>query len=110
MSQPPSDQPATRPGYLIDARKLAVGAAAILVGAAIAALFVWMTPRAAAREVTAACGGLRATNTNPALGRIPTPAPDFTAIDHKGKQVKLSDLTAKGPVVIFTFIQAFTDT
>ena len=37
-------------------------------------------------------------------------APDFTLAAPGGKQVKLSDLTAKGPVVIFTFIQAFTGT
>jgi len=35
-------------------------------------------------------------------------APDFTLPAPGGKQVKLSDLTAKGPVVLFTFIQAFT--
>jgi len=37
-------------------------------------------------------------------------APEFTLPDPAGKQVKLSDLTAKGPVVIYTFIQAFTGT
>ena len=37
-------------------------------------------------------------------------APDFTLAAPDGKPVKLSDLTAKGPVVIFTFIQAFTGT
>ena len=37
-------------------------------------------------------------------------APDFTLPAPGGKQVKLSDLTAKGPVVLFTFIQAFTGT
>jgi AhpC/TSA family len=37
-------------------------------------------------------------------------APDFMLPAVGGKQVKLSDLTAKGPVVIFTFIQAFTGT
>ncbi len=37
-------------------------------------------------------------------------APDFTLAAPGGKQVKLSELTAKGPVVIFTFIQAFTGT
>ena len=37
-------------------------------------------------------------------------APDVTLAAPGGKQVKLSDLTAKGPVVIFTFIQAFTGT
>ena len=35
-------------------------------------------------------------------------APDFTLPAPGGRQVKLSDLTAKGPVVIYTFIQAFT--
>ena len=37
-------------------------------------------------------------------------APDFTLPGSDGKQVKLSDLTAKGPVVLYTFIQAFTPT
>jgi AhpC/TSA family len=36
-------------------------------------------------------------------------APDFTLPGPGGKPVKLSDLTAKGPVVVFTFIQAFTN-
>jgi len=37
-------------------------------------------------------------------------APDFTLPAPGGKQVKLSELTAKGPVVVYTFIQAFTAT
>ena len=37
-------------------------------------------------------------------------APEFTLQSADGKQVKLSDLTAKGPVVLYTFIQAFTGT
>ena len=37
-------------------------------------------------------------------------APDFTLQGTDGKPVKLSDLTAKGPVVLYTFIQAFTGT
>jgi thioredoxin-dependent peroxiredoxin len=37
-------------------------------------------------------------------------APDFTLPAPGGKQVKLSELTAKGPVVLYTFIQAFTGT
>lgn len=34
-------------------------------------------------------------------------APDFTLAAPGGKQVKLTDLTAKGPVVLYTFIGAF---
>ncbi len=37
-------------------------------------------------------------------------APDFTLMAASGKEVKLNDLTAKGPVVLYTFIQAFTPT
>jgi len=38
------------------------------------------------------------------------PAPEFTLAGPGNKPVKLSELTAKGPVVIYTFIQAFTGT
>ena len=37
-------------------------------------------------------------------------APDFTLTGPGNKPVKLSELTAKGPVVVYTFIQAFTNT
>ena len=37
-------------------------------------------------------------------------APDFTLPAPGNKQVKLSDLLGKGPVLIYTFIQAFTKT
>jgi cytochrome oxidase Cu insertion factor (SCO1/SenC/PrrC family) len=37
-------------------------------------------------------------------------APEFTLNNPEGKPVKLSELTAKGPVVIYTFIAAFTPT
>ncbi len=37
-------------------------------------------------------------------------APDFTLPAPGGKQVKLADLLGKGPVVLYTFIQAFTGT
>ena len=35
-------------------------------------------------------------------------APDFKLPAAGGKQVTLAELTAKGPVVLYTFIQAFT--
>lgn len=37
-------------------------------------------------------------------------APDFALAAPDGKEVKLADLLAKGPVVVYTFIQAFTGT
>jgi peroxiredoxin Q/BCP len=37
-------------------------------------------------------------------------APDFTLPAGAGKQVRLADLLGKGPVVMYTFIQAFTGT
>ena len=37
-------------------------------------------------------------------------APEFTLTGTDGKPVKLSELTAKGPVVIYTFFAAFTGT
>jgi hypothetical protein len=37
-------------------------------------------------------------------------APEFTLVGPGNKPVKLSELTAKGPVVVYTFIQAFTGT
>jgi len=37
-------------------------------------------------------------------------APDFTLNGTDGKPVKPSDLTAKGPIVLYTFIAAFTGT
>lgn len=40
-------------------------------------------------------------------------APDFAlprTADPKAPPVKLTELTAKGPVVLYTFIQAFTST
>ena len=37
-------------------------------------------------------------------------APDFTLVGPEGKPVKLADLTAKGSVVLYTFIAAFTPT
>jgi len=45
----------------------------------------------------------------PAL-QVGEKAPEFTLTAPGNKPVKLSELTAKGPVVLYTFIQAFTNT
>ena len=37
-------------------------------------------------------------------------APDFTLAGVGGKPVKLADMLGKGPIVLYTFIQAFTGT
>ena len=37
-------------------------------------------------------------------------APDFTLTGPGGKPIKLSEMVGKGPIVIYTFIQAFTGT
>ena len=37
-------------------------------------------------------------------------APDFALAAPGGKTVKLSELLGKGPIVLYTFIQAFTKT
>jgi peroxiredoxin len=85
----------------VDPRKL--GAAVVLLGASglVVALFLWMVGPAAAREVQAACNGMRPSWTNPAFKRIPAKAPDFTLKDRDGATVKLSDY--RGKVVLVNF-------
>lgn len=57
---------------------------------------------AAAREIKAACNGLRPRPTNPAFETLPTQVPvDFTAQDHNGNAVKLSNY--RGKVVFVNF-------
>ncbi len=45
----------------------------------------------------------------PAL-QVGEKAPEFALPGPGNKPVKLSELIAKGPVVVYTFIQAFTNT
>ena len=58
--------------------------------------------------VVAAAAGVF-TAVAPAL-EVGQKAPEFTLTGPGNKPVKLSELTAKGPVVIYTLIQAFTPT
>jgi hypothetical protein len=59
--------------------------------------------------VTAALASLVLVGAATAL-EVGQKAPEFALNGVDGKPVKLSDLTAKGPVVLFTFIAAFTPT
>jgi len=61
--------------------------------------------------ISGICAGLAAAMlvAGPAAAvQVGDKAPDFTLTAPGGKPVTLAELTAKGPVVIFTFIQAFT--
>ena len=59
--------------------------------------------------VAAALFGVALVGTASAL-EVGQKAPDFTLPAPGNKPVKLSELTAKGPVVVYTLIQAFTGT
>jgi thiol-disulfide isomerase/thioredoxin len=114
-------------GLFLEMRVL-VGGVVALLGVALLAVFLWMVPGAADREVHAACAGLKPTqpNNDPNLQcaqgdekcqrsitlakflckpgqkcQFPLEAPDFTATDNNGKPVHLSDF--HGKVVLLNF-------
>jgi thiol-disulfide isomerase/thioredoxin len=97
----------SRSGVFLDARVLLVGGCVALIGVFVLAFFLWMVPNAAAREQKAACAGLGSQPPMPpglcpgGNCKYPIPAPDFTAFDHNGKPVKLSDF--RGKVVLLNF-------
>ncbi|HEY5937123.1 MAG TPA: redoxin domain-containing protein [Kofleriaceae bacterium] len=103
-------------GIVIDPRVVLAGGLVALVGVGLLAIFLWMVPNAAARESVAACRALGGgTDLGPNELRsplcshgdpqktcpLPAVAPDFTAIDHEGKPIKLSDF--RGKVVLLNF-------
>lgn len=90
------------PSSKVETRKIIaitiIGAACLFLGIR----YAFLVQPAAAREIRAACNGLRPSFTNPELGPVPTGEPvDFTAQDHEGKMVKLSDY--RGQVVFVNF-------
>ncbi len=113
MAEPTKPDPASRPapaeqGIVIDPRVLLAGGLVAMIGVGLLAAFLWMVPSAAAREAVSACRGLRGfERVAPELCpegstcQLPVPAPDFTAVDHQGKPVKLSDF--RGKVVLLNF-------
>jgi thioredoxin-dependent peroxiredoxin len=66
-------------------------------------------PRTIATALLALLAGVLLAGAASAL-EVGQKAPDFTLNGTDGKPVKLADLTAKGPIVIYTFIAAFTGT
>jgi peroxiredoxin len=60
------------------------------------------------RTREAPCQVLRPTAWNPALGKLPQPAPDFTLQNHDGQSVSLSSL--RGRVVLVNFWATWCDT
>ena len=98
----------SRTGVFLDARVLLVGGGLALLGVFVLVFFMWMVPNAAEREAKHACAGLLSQPPlNPALCpsgvscTYPIKAPDFTALDHNGRPVHLSDF--RGKVVLVNF-------
>lgn len=82
-------------------RKVAALVAAGGVTLVVALMFVTSLKTAAAREVKAACRGLRPAPENPIFGELPAKAIDFSAQRHDGEMVSLSDF--RGKVVLVNF-------
>lgn len=89
-------------------RKIVLLSSAATITLALGGAFLFFLKDAHARELNAACKGLRPAATNKKLGALPTRAPDFTAQDHTGKMVKLSD--HRGKLVVVRFWASWCET
>lgn len=89
-------------------RKTVLLVAAAGITALLGIEYLRLLKPAQAREVQAACRGMRPDARNAALGLLPTRAPDFQAQDHTGKMVKLSDF--RGKVVLLRFWGSWCET
>src|SRR5512138_416887 len=95
LPKPAVPTPPRSKAIVFDPRVLLVGGGVAFIGVLVLAVFLWMVPTAAARELQAACRGMKIeSELNPALCpngtacALPVAAPDFTAQDITGKQVK----------------------
>lgn len=98
-----------KPGYTVEIDVRKAGALVVLLGAAalVVGLFLWMVGPAAAREVQAACNGMRPSWANKAFRRLPAVAPDFTLKNSAGNDVKLSQF--RGKMVLVNFWASWCD-
>jgi peroxiredoxin len=90
-----------RPRFLVDVRALVGGAALLATVGLLVGSYLWMVGPAAAREVEAACRGMRPAWQNPAFAKLPADAPDFALKDLDGTTVRLSDF--RGKLVLVNF-------
>jgi peroxiredoxin len=97
----------TTAGRTIELRKLAAMVIAGGLTSLLLVQYVRLLRPAAAREIQAACGGLRPSPTNPAYGKLPAQAIDFSAQDHTGKTVSLKDF--RGKIVFVNFWASWCD-
>ena len=91
----------------IDVRKAGALVVMLAVAAMMVGLFLWMVGPAAAREVQAACNGMRPSWQNKAFRTLPAKAPDFKLKDSAGTEVTLSQY--KGRMVLVNFWASWCD-